>query len=307
LRRLNNGNNNNDYALSPILPASTPNHMNMPTPNFRDSFYQNHPEYVNYDSFMRSFYDTPPATPRSRAPSSVYAPSLGFRNEFNDGKSSSEYSDPFEDDDDLFPPPSSRATSVGSQYSNSYAPSSSAASSSNGSYNSRNGLVDPFYHGAPSSVNSTHSSMPGLMPLPPRALPPRSVGDPDDDDDDDEDEVRNEQLLIANMKDVGIATSNVFLFFKGSIVPIFNTLNRRQVEKINEENESVKEKFKELLSDEFIIMYHIPQVKSLTKSSNDLYTVINNAVTSYVQPRNNGGSLFSSKNGKPIIMHRYYL
>ena len=127
------------------------------------------------------------------------------------------------------------------------------------------------------------------------------------DDDDEKPKRGSKNTFLGNVKDVEISATNLLLFFKSSIAPIFNTLNRRQVEKINEENESVKVKFKELLSDEFIIMYQKPQVKSLTKSSNELYTVINNAVNSYVQPRTNGGSLFDRTNRKPIIMHRYYL
>jgi uncharacterized protein YaaN involved in tellurite resistance len=87
-----------------------------------------------------------------------------------------------------------------------------------------------------------------------------------------------------------------------------NTLNRRQVEKISEENEKLRPKFTELLTDEFILKYHVPQVNSIKKESSDLYTTIGNAVRSYVQPRTNGSGLYGgSVNRVPITPFKYYL
>jgi hypothetical protein len=104
--------------------------------------------------------------------------------------------------------------------------------------------------------------------------------------------------------------TDLLLFFKGSIAPIMNTLNRRQVEKISEENEKLRPKFTELLTDEFILKYHVPQVNSIKKESSDLYTTIGNAVRSYVQPRTNGSGLYGgalNNNRVPITPFKYYL
>jgi len=112
-------------------------------------------------------------------------------------------------------------------------------------------------------------------------------------------------LMTADLRIINVATSNLLLHFKGSIAPFFNTLNRRQVETINKENEALRPKFHELISDEFVNKYHLTQTNTITQNSNELYTVINNCVKSYVQPTINGAG-FGNK-FKPITMHKYYL
>jgi len=120
---------------------------------------------------------------------------------------------------------------------------------------------------------------------------------------------KDQMALITNqMKNINNAITNLLLFFKGSIAQSVNSLNRRQIEKISEENEALRPKIQELLSDEFVHKFHVPQIKTIEKNSNDLYITINNACKSYVQPRMNGAGLhFNNNTHVPIINHRYYL
>jgi hypothetical protein len=130
-------------------------------------------------------------------------------------------------------------------------------------------------------------------------------------DDIDRDDIENEDeyvdsLFTKELSTINSNISNLLIYFTSSVEPVFNSLNRRQVEKINEENEKIKPKIHELISDEFINHYHIPQTNTITKNFTELYTSINRSVKSYVQPRMNGAGLHGIHKPK-IIQYKYYL
>ena len=130
-------------------------------------------------------------------------------------------------------------------------------------------------------------------------------------DDIDRDNIENEDEYVDSLftKELSTINSNIsklLIYFTSSVEPVFNSLNRRQVEKISEENEKLKPKIHELISDEFINHYHIPQTNTITKNFTELYTSINRSVKSYVQPRMNGAGLHGIHKPK-IIQYKYYL
>jgi len=100
----------------------------------------------------------------------------------------------------------------------------------------------------------------------------------------------NELKIIANQ------ISNAALIFKSSISSSFNKLQKSQVSDINDEIDEIKPKIDELLTDEFIQLYHVPQIDVIKKSFDKFYSSVKLKINSYVPPRINGGNMCCAGN-----------
>jgi hypothetical protein len=134
---------------------------------------------------------------------------------------------------------------------------------------------------------------------------------PDDGsyDDDESGNVQDayENLALQDLKDIANAISNLQIQFSSYIRPIFNTLQQGKVDDIKNEITLLKPKIEELVQDEFIHLYHVPQANWIKDNFDKLYSSVIISVNSYVKPRINGGSIFGGKIDTKSIMNWRYL
>jgi inhibitor of KinA sporulation pathway (predicted exonuclease) len=81
------------------------------------------------------------------------------------------------------------------------------------------------------------------------------------------------------------------------------------VDEIKSELNSIKPKIEELVQDEFVLTFHIPQCTVIKNNFDKLYSSVIFKVNSYVKPTVNGGA-FSAGNLDTASLHqnwRYYL
>jgi len=73
--------------------------------------------------------------------------------------------------------------------------------------------------------------------------------------------------------------------------PNYNKLTQSKVDAITTSVKETSGKIQELLTDEFIEMYHLPQVKSIKASFDKLYQSVYSANSVYTKPLVNGGAI----------------
>lgn len=133
--------------------------------------------------------------------------------------------------------------------------------------------------------------------------------DHDDDNDNDFQGQDDMQELITNdLYSISNQISNLQVQFSSYISPTFNMLQQGKVDDIKKEIDTIKPKVEELVRDEFVNVYHVPQCNSIKDNFDKLYSNVIIRVNSWVKPRINGGDLKAITHQTHLIHnYPYYL
>jgi hypothetical protein len=131
-------------------------------------------------------------------------------------------------------------------------------------------------------------------------VPDVTMNDSEDNDDDDDDndfqgQDDMQELITNGLYSISNQISNLQVQFSSYISPTFNMLQQGKVDE-------------DLVRDEFVNVYHVPQCNSIKDNFDKLYSNIIIKVNSWVKPRINGGDLKAVTHQTHLIHnYPYYL
>jgi hypothetical protein len=112
-------------------------------------------------------------------------------------------------------------------------------------------------------------------------------------------------LSTTALKIIANQITNLQVIFSNSLKSNFKQLTQSKVNAISDIFDQIKPQVNELLSDEFIVKYHAPQVVSIRKLFDKLYTDVYVSTRSFVKKTTDGGYLDHRHHNN--FAERYYL
>lgn len=112
-------------------------------------------------------------------------------------------------------------------------------------------------------------------------------------------------LSTSELKVVANQITNMQVMFSNSLKPHFKQLSQSKVNTLSDVFDELKPQINELLSDEFIVKFHAPQVATIKKAFDKLYTDVYVSTRSYVKKTTDGG--FLDHRHYNDFAERYYL
>lgn len=162
---------------------------------------------------------------------------------------------------------------------------------------------EPYWDDSDSDDSDDSESKDGSSDLTEDRIP----SDDGDSDESDSDKSDDSEHVGLNTYPLGIIAKKINylqIHFTAEIAPIFNALQQDKVNTIDSEIKSIKPMIEELVTDEYVELYHRPQCERIKTHFDKLYSTIANKVRNWTPPLvNRGGTLDRTS----INNYRYYL